>query len=208
MVIAHLALRPGLALLDVGCGPGGDHDSIVCLGTRVVGIDQSAGMVREARARTADRGFVAQADAQALPFGDMMFDRVLAARVLATNAPRMLARLDGLHQAAAMELGCAPTVGDGSRFTLDDLELVRAVFPSAERRVLDNALVFHDPEPALRYYASGVVDRIRDRPADGSHRARLLPLVRRGIEAILEREGVFRDAKATGCFVAQLTAPK
>ena len=94
---------------------------------------------------------------------------------------------------------------DGGRFTLDDLALVQAVFPSAERYVLDNALVFHDPEPAVRYYASGAVDRIVDRPADGSHRERLVQLVRRGIEAIIEREGVFRDPKPTGCFVAEVT---
>lgn len=87
---------------------------------------------------------------------------------------------------------------------MDDLALVRAVFPATERYVLDNALVFHDPEPALRYYASGAVDRISERPSDGSHRARLLQLVRRGIEAIIDREGVLRDSKPTGCFVAEV----
>lgn len=57
---------------------------------------------------------------------------------------------------------------------------------------------------AVRYYASGSVDRIVERFPDGSHRARLLQLVRRGIEAIIDREGVFRDSKPTGCFVAEV----
>jgi hypothetical protein len=70
--------------------------------------------------------------------------------------------------------------------------------------VLDNSLVFHDPEPALRYYASGIVDRIRGRPPDGSHRARLLPVVRAGLEAIIKSEGAFRDPKPTGYFVANI----
>lgn len=125
-VLTHLALRPGLEVLDVGCGPGGYHAAIRVSGANVIGIDQSAGMVREARARAGgdgQRGYVAQADAQALPFGDLTFDRGLAAHmlyhvpdrvaalrelrrvvrgggrvVLATNAA---VYLDRLHQAAA-----------------------------------------------------------------------------------------------------------
>jgi len=52
---------------------------------------------------------------------------------------------------------------------------------------------------------AAMIDRIRDRPENGSHRAHLLPLVRAGIEAIIEREGVFRDPKPAGCFVAVVT---
>jgi SAM-dependent methyltransferase len=235
-VIAQLALMPGLKVLDVGCGPGGYHESIWNAGAQVVGVDASFGMVREARANAVDgeRGVhVAQADAQALPFRDGAFDRVLAAHmlyhvpdragalremrrvlriggraVLATNGVTMLARLDALHQEAATSLGYTPTSGDGSRFTLNDLELVQAVFPAAERHVLDNALVFHDPEPALRYYASGIVDRIRSRPVDGSHRAQLLAHVRAGLEAIIKNEGEFRDPKPTGYFVANVTTSR
>ena len=233
-IVAHLALIPGLVLLDVGCGPGGYHDAVRSVGAHVVGVDASGGMVGEARARAVSGQYrvqVAQADAQTLPFGHRAFDRVLAAHmlyhvedretalremrrvlraggrvVLATNGAPFLARLDRLHREAANSLGYATTTGDGARFTLNDLELVRRVFPSAERHVLDNSLVFHDPEPALQYYASGMIDRIRDRPENGSHRAHLLPLVRAGIEAIIAREGVFRDPKPAGCFVAVVTA--
>jgi ubiquinone/menaquinone biosynthesis C-methylase UbiE len=232
-VVGHLALEPDLAVLDLGCGPGGYHPAISSAGATVVGIDRSHGMLREARARAVSDGYqvgVAQADAQALPFADGLFDRVLAAHmlyhvpdreqalremrrvlrtggrvVLVTNGARFLGRLEQLHLDAAASLGYTPTAGDASRFTLEDLELVRSVFPSAERYVLDNALLFQDAEPALRYYASGLVERIRDRPVDGSHRERLLPLVRAGIEAIIASEGSFRDPKPTGCFVAHIS---
>lgn len=229
-ILEHLALSPGLLLLDLGCGPGGYHASICTQGVRVVGADASGGMVLEAKAAARandNRVAVAQTDAQTLPFRSAVFDRVLAAHmlyhvrdreaalhemrrtlraggraVLVTNGAAFLDRLARLHQVAAMSLGYVPTTGDGRRFTLDDLPLVRSVFPATERYVLDNALVFHEPEPALRYYASGPIDRIRDRPADGSHRARLLPLVQAAIETIVREDGEFRDPKPTGCFVA------
>src|SRR5258708_25935304 len=79
-VLAHLALTPGLVVLDVGCGPGGYHASIRCAGASVVGVDQSAAMVREASG--GHLGSLAQPDAQALPFGDTRFDRLLAAHML------------------------------------------------------------------------------------------------------------------------------
>jgi ubiquinone/menaquinone biosynthesis C-methylase UbiE len=232
-ILSELTLAPGLLVLDVGCGPGGYHEPISRTGARVVGVDTSAGMVREARSGAVAYlrpVAVAQADAQALPFRSRVFDRVLSAHILyhvpdrvaalvemrrvlaaggrvviATNGASFLARLDQLHQAAATSLGYVPTTGDGNRFTLDDLSLVRTVFPSAERHVQDNSLRFHHAEPVLRYYASGVVDRIQDRPTDGSHRARLLPLVQDGVEAILRREGVFDDPKPAGWFTANVT---
>ncbi|HEX5501879.1 MAG TPA: hypothetical protein VFW96_04620, partial [Thermomicrobiales bacterium] len=85
---------------------------------------------------------------------------------------------------------------------LDDLPLVRAVFPQAERHVREDAFVFPDAEAAMRYYATGLVDAIADPPADGGHRARLLPLVAARIEEIVAREGAFRVPKTSGCFVA------
>lgn len=43
----------GADLLDLGCGPGTDHQQMVAAGYRVTGIDASPGMVRQARARAA-----------------------------------------------------------------------------------------------------------------------------------------------------------
>ncbi len=133
-ILAHLALQPGLLVLDVGCGPGGYHASLQRGGAIVMAVDASPGMVREARARGASSTYhrvqLAQADAQALPFLGETFDRVLAAHmlyhvpdreaalrdmrrvlrrrgrvVLATNGTPYLAGLERLHQQAAAALG-------------------------------------------------------------------------------------------------------
>jgi len=81
-------LRPGLSLLDVGCGPGTitvDLAARVAPG-RVVGVDASAEVVDEARAHAGSVGATdvtfEVADAYALPFDDQAFDVVHAHQVL------------------------------------------------------------------------------------------------------------------------------
>jgi ubiquinone/menaquinone biosynthesis C-methylase UbiE len=77
--VAALALSPGLQVLDVGCGARSWHPRIAAAGAAVVGVDLMAGMLREARAPDAaldPRPAVVQADAQALPFPVMSFDRI------------------------------------------------------------------------------------------------------------------------------------
>ncbi|HEY5109874.1 MAG TPA: methyltransferase domain-containing protein [Acidimicrobiales bacterium] len=80
-------LRPGLDLLDVGCGPG----TITCdlarevAPGRVVGVDASAEVVDEARAAARRAGLPVTfevADLFALPFPDHSFDVVHAHQVL------------------------------------------------------------------------------------------------------------------------------
>ena len=93
---------------------------------------------------------------------------------------------------------------DALRFTLDDLSLVRSVFPTAQLFVRDDAFIFGEPDPALRFYATYAIDSIHDRPADGSHRAPILREMRELIEAIIARDGVFRVSKTAGCFVADV----
>jgi len=80
-------LRPGLDLLDVGCGPGTitcDLAELVAPG-RTVGVDASPDVLVEARAGAAQRslpvGFEV-ADLFALPFADDSFDVVHAHQVL------------------------------------------------------------------------------------------------------------------------------
>lgn len=81
-------LRPGLALLDVGCGPGtltADLARRVSPGP-VTAVDQAPGVLAEARATAADGRLAgvrfASADAHALPFPDGSFDVVHAHQVL------------------------------------------------------------------------------------------------------------------------------
>jgi len=84
----HLALRPGDALLDVGCGRG----EVACAlapsvqpGGRVLGIDASEAMLDDARARAAAAGVEATfriGDGLDLGEPDASFDAVRAERVL------------------------------------------------------------------------------------------------------------------------------
>lgn len=80
-----LALRPGMTVLDVGCGTGGDvraMASLVAPGGEAVGVDFSEALVAEATARGgAGVSFVA-GDAAALPFEAERFDAVRVERVL------------------------------------------------------------------------------------------------------------------------------
>ena len=226
--LRHLQVLRGQRLLDVGCGPGRLHSSLDSLGVNVVGLDRSAGLLREAQSAAPAAAWV-RGDATALPFGGGCFDRVCAFGVLyhvrewpaalkemrrvarpggrviiSTNGAQAMQRLLDLHRQAALEAGYTPTEARGSWFNLDHLEGVREVFPLVERHVVDSALEFPEPEAALRFYATNRIDFLADVPSDGTHRARLLPLVRRQIEAIIGREGVFRVPKTYGYFVADL----
>jgi SAM-dependent methyltransferase len=82
------ALRPGLSLLDVGCGPGNltvDLAARVAPGA-VVGVDRSEPVLDLARAEAAQAGATSvtfqAADAYALPFADGTFDVTHAHQVL------------------------------------------------------------------------------------------------------------------------------
>jgi SAM-dependent methyltransferase len=225
-----LQLSPGLFVIDVGCGAGGWHPQLTAAGARVLGVDLMPGMIREAR--VAGSGLqptplFALADAQALPFKDATFDRVLCAGVLyhvpdcgralreirrvlrpggraviSTNGAYAMRRIYELHAVAARELGYDPMPISAGRFTMDDLPLVQRIFPGAERRILEGALVFDAAEPALSFYASNRIDALRDLPSDASHRPRLLTVMRDRIEEIIAREGAFTVPKSVGYFVA------
>jgi len=82
-------LRPGLSLLDVGCGPGTitvDLAALVAPG-RVVAVDYAEGVLGQARSAAAEAGLTdriefATGDVHALEFPDDTFDVVHAHQVL------------------------------------------------------------------------------------------------------------------------------
>lgn len=233
--VALLDPAPGETVLDVGCGFGAFHPRLHAVGAWVVAFDYSVGMAHEAR-RQADRdgldARVMRADAQRIPLMDDSVDHALASHMLyhvpdirraleemrrvvrpggrvllTTNAADHSARLNELHAQAARELGLTPRIGaEHGRFSLDDLPLVRSVFPNAEVQRQPNAFVFPTVEAALRYYASGRVDAIEERDAEGSHRPALLARMAELIGAIVEREGVFRVPKDAGSFLVTVEA--
>lgn len=198
----------------------------------VLGIDMSTAMLVEARERGASAGITLdtiQADTQRLPLADDCCQRVMAnhilyhvpdqiaalsemARILApggrivlvTNAADAGQVLEDAHEEAAHELGLACPAGLEERFSLDHLHLVRSVFPGARVVVREDAFVFPDSAPALRYYATGMIDRVEPLPVDGGHRAKLLPLVKARLDAVIAEKGELRVPKNSGCFVADV----
>jgi ubiquinone/menaquinone biosynthesis C-methylase UbiE len=88
VAFAHLALKPGLSLLDCGCGTG-DMLTIMakltCPG-KAHGGDLSEAMIREARKRAETEDAVNvtfdKMDVQSLPFADQSMDRVMATQLL------------------------------------------------------------------------------------------------------------------------------
>ena len=82
-----LDVRPGATLLDVGCGAGNDVQDLAKLvgpSGRVVGMDSSATMIQQARARTAETQLPVeflQGDAYQLPFEEHTFDGCQSSRV-------------------------------------------------------------------------------------------------------------------------------
>jgi len=81
-----LDVRLGATLLDVGCGAGNDVQDLAKLvgpSGRVVGIDSSATMIQQARARTAEAQLpveFVQGDAYQLPFEERTFDGCQSSR--------------------------------------------------------------------------------------------------------------------------------
>ena len=73
-------LRPGLRILDAGCGPGANYNWLSAYG-EVVGIDYSPEAVRIANERHPQMEAV-EADVTELPFEDASFDLVIEITVL------------------------------------------------------------------------------------------------------------------------------
>jgi ubiquinone/menaquinone biosynthesis C-methylase UbiE len=87
-ILDGLGLRPGMKVLDVGCGLGDDAAELASLvgpSGHITGIDVSQSLITEAVRRFADRGLPLKfevGDVQALRFADESFDAVRAERVL------------------------------------------------------------------------------------------------------------------------------
>jgi ubiquinone/menaquinone biosynthesis C-methylase UbiE len=85
LAIRHLDLRPGEAVLDIGCGTGsaiGRLRAAVGPDGRVVGVDYSPRMLAKAHRRVRDHGWtnveLRRADASREPHGEAEFDAALA----------------------------------------------------------------------------------------------------------------------------------
>jgi SAM-dependent methyltransferase len=75
-VIETLGLRPGMDVLDVGCGPGRHARALGARGLRVVGVDLALAFLEPAR--DAGGASYAQGDVRALPVRAGAFDAVIS----------------------------------------------------------------------------------------------------------------------------------
>jgi SAM-dependent methyltransferase len=87
---ARLGVEPGDRLLDLGCGAGRHAYEAMRRGARVVAYDLDTAEIKDtavlmdaiAESGSAGTGSAVNGDALHLPFGDGVFDRVIAAEVL------------------------------------------------------------------------------------------------------------------------------
>ena len=210
-VTERMDIRPGMTIVDVGCGHGIYHPLFARRGARVIGIDRSIGMLNE----SGKDCLAVAGDAQALPLQDAMCDRVACNHVLyhvpdqalamqelgrivrpggrvvmATNGARNNQRMYEVARLAASDLGRTDAFPRTSPFRLEDVERVRAVFPNVRVEIFESAFRFPEAEPALRYWRS-----MRDDPE-------LEAAMRQRIDEIIRVEGTFRVPLVAGCFVA------
>jgi SAM-dependent methyltransferase len=79
--VERAAVEPGMEVLDVACGTGNATIPAARAGARVTGLDFSPDLLAIARERAADALVEVEwveGDAQAMPFGDASFDRVIS----------------------------------------------------------------------------------------------------------------------------------
>jgi SAM-dependent methyltransferase len=111
-VLERLALRPGVRLLDAGCGSGLFAELAARGGADVVGLDAASGLVEYARRRRPGARYVVE-DLEHMPFGDGGFDVVTAFNsVLYAADPRRalaeIARVTAPAGSAVVTVGAGP----------------------------------------------------------------------------------------------------
>jgi len=81
--VANLKLAGSARVLDAGCGPGFLSRDLLDLGYRVVSMDLSEGMIREARNNIGlERASLSRGSIEALPYADSTFDLVCCCGVI------------------------------------------------------------------------------------------------------------------------------
>jgi phosphatidylethanolamine/phosphatidyl-N-methylethanolamine N-methyltransferase len=84
--ISHMNLAPEDLVLDLGIGTGVSLNYYPKDRGKIIGVDLSSGMLREARKKIREQerenAVVFQADAMVLPFGDNTFDHVFISHVI------------------------------------------------------------------------------------------------------------------------------
>jgi SAM-dependent methyltransferase len=184
-----LDIRPGHTVIDVGCGPGTDLAAMAGTAT-VIGVDRDAGMLAEARRRSADhpRVRICAGDAHALPLPAASADRVRTDRVLqhVADPAAALAEFRRVLRPGGL-LGMAEPDWDTLTVADDDVETSRAFARFTAGQVRNPTLGRQLPRLAAR--AGFAVRTLQARPIvfrDAGVADEILGLTRnttRGIDA-------------------------
>lgn len=130
---AFMALEPGDAVLDVGCGIGVMLPALAAAvgpGGRVVGLDHAVGLLRRAAQRIEEAGLGAavrlvHGDALRLPFPDATFDVVHMERVLMhLDAPDVAIRELRRVTRPGGRVLCAEVFPYGAEYDVSDREIL------------------------------------------------------------------------------------
>ncbi|NOU92104.1 methyltransferase domain-containing protein [Paenibacillus sp. LMG 31456] len=217
------------AVLDVGCGPGVFLRYLKGHGHtgRLVGLDQSLGMIAEAQDDSIE-GFVG--DAQQLPFEEGAFQRVSARHMLyhVPNIPMALEEMKRVLSSKGTVLVTTNSQGSLSGMrelrnqmlssfgyqeasTADTLpintfcienadEILEAAFSSVQKVVYQNALIFRNSDPIAAYV--GTMLSMLNIPNDEKLYAEMRMWLKVEAERMLRHHGgVWRDPKYTGFYV-------
>ena len=102
--VRALALRPGDRVLDVGCGTGWSLPRLFARGARVVGIEPSAPMRRQAAARLERRGLSGVVELDLRPYGSHGEYEGCADAVLFSYSLSMIPPFEAVLERARLDL--------------------------------------------------------------------------------------------------------
>ena len=162
-----MSLRPGMTLLDVGCGTGRHAVEMARRGLLVTGIDISEGMLEQARRRAAEAGALPLAGATIdLVFSNLMLHWHPAPHTVLAECKRVL-RNDGMllfscfgpDTGKQLRAACAAALPDARPFPFLDMHdfgdmLVAAGFAVPVMDVDVLTLTFESPRALLREVAA------------------------------------------------------
>jgi len=110
-VVGLLSPRESDRILEIGCGTGNVLREMKV--GRVVGVDISVGVLRRAREKLGDRGRLISGDAEALPFPDQSFDKILCTEVLehVLNPGAVISEIGRLMKSGGIAVVSVPNEG-------------------------------------------------------------------------------------------------
>ncbi|GAA4841984.1 class I SAM-dependent methyltransferase [Paenibacillus vulneris] len=225
--VALMKLTGEEAVLDAGCGTGSFLKHLFHAGHqgRLVGLDQSAGMIEQTKSEGIE-GVIG--DVRELPFQDGTFQRVAARhmlyhvpdipqalrefrRVLApeghvlaiTNSSESQPLIKSLYNDMLQAFGYPPMTSPVGTFSVENAKsILGGEFSQVNEVLLTNALVFHESAPVVRYISSMFSYMLI--PSDDKLYAELLAWLEVEADQRLKQYGgVWKDPKQVGIYTAQ-----